>query len=183
MKLSTLTFAICLCLLVPQVWAGVNMKDYLAKKKARIEAEHRAQQEASTLYDNARTVGVGENLGRDKKATALNYTIYGGFEYGYDGKKVLVLHKIERAKGGGGGIFGGGNNVRNSFIISYKYTEPDEIYIQGSWIKVLEFDNVMLKFVVLEGRKRITHTENEKKKSPSRARPRTPSRHRSPYDR
>ena len=182
MKLTTITLTICICLLVPQVWAGVNMNDYLAKKKARIEAEHRAQQEASALYDNARTIGVGENLGRDKKATALNYTIYGGFEYTFDGKKVLVLHKIERAKAGGGGIFGG-NNIRNSFIISYKYPEPDEIYIQGSWIKILEFDNIMMKFVVLEGRNRITHTENQQKKSPTRSRPTNPSPHRSPYDR
>lgn len=181
MKLNTLVFALCICFIVPQVWAGVNMKDYLSKKKARIEAEHRAQQEASSLYDNARTVGVGENLGRNKKSTALNFTIYGGYDYTADGKKVLVLHKIERAKQGGG-LFGG-NNVRNSFIISYKYPEPDEIYIQGSWIKVLEFDNIMMKFVVLEGRKRITVTENEKKKNPSRSNTSSGSRHRSPYQR
>ena len=105
------------------------------------------------LAKRARIVGVGENLGRDKKSTVLNYTLYGGRTYAANGKPALVLHKLERPAAKGS-LFGD-DPPRNSVIISYQYVAPDVIYLQGVWMKVLEFDNVKLQFVVLEDRRPI----------------------------
>lgn len=145
--------------------AGVNAREYLARKKAKAEADYRARQMEEDLYENARVVGVGENLGRDKKATTLNYVLYGGRVYQPDGRPTLLLHKIERAKSRGGGPFSSGQVGGDSFIITYPYVEPDEIYLQGSWLKILEFDNVRLVFTVLEGRPPIS--QHEKIKEPN----------------
>lgn len=107
------------------------------------------------LLRHTRVVGVGENLGRDKKATVLNYTLYGGRTYQADGRPTLVLHKIERTSPKTG-LFSTDDNIRNSFIISYQYVQPDVIYLQGAWMKILEFDNTRLKFVVLTDRRPIS---------------------------
>lgn len=94
-----------------------------------------------------RVVGVGENLGRDKKASVLNYVLYGGRTYQADGRPTLVLHKIERPKTG---LLGSDSAARNPFIISYQYVEPKVIYLQGAWMEILEFDNTHLRFKVLD---------------------------------
>lgn len=101
--------------------------------------------------DGGRIVGVGENLGRDKRATVLNYVLYGGRVY-QDGKPTLVLHKMERTSPKSG-LLSSDTTVRNSLIISYQYVQPDVIYLQGVWMKVLEFDNTHLRFIVLKDRK------------------------------
>lgn len=94
-----------------------------------------------------RVVGVGENLGRDKRATVLNYVLYGGRTYQADGRPTLVLHKIERPKAG---LLGSDPAARNPFIISYQYVQPKVIYLQGVWMEILEFDNTHLRFKVLD---------------------------------
>ncbi len=153
MKPTLLAACLTACLAVPAT-AGVNVSEYLANKKAQVEAEARAQAAQNKLYENARTVGMGENLGRDKKSDNLNYVLYGGRRTSAAGKTVLVLHKIERGKVHGG-VFSAPTGG-DSFIISYEYEDPDEIYLQGDWLKVLEFDNVQMRFVVLEGREAIS---------------------------
>lgn len=110
---------------------------------------------AQDTISGGRVVGVGENLGRDKKTTVLNYVLYGGRTYQADGRPTLLLHKIERPKTG---LLSSDSAPRNSFIITYPYVEPKIIYLQGAWMEILEFDNTHLRFKVLD-RKPIDEPE------------------------